>query len=203
MDEKIKSSNDLLSQKDADWESLYTQCHECRKCSLHSTRTNLVFGIGNRKSKVLFIGEGPGEQEDIKGEPFVGRAGKLLDDMLAMIGLDRSMIYIANIVKCRPPNNRDPKTEEREACFDWLSRQISLIDPKIIVCLGRIAAMRFIRDDFKITREHGKWFKYGDIDIMALFHPAALLRDPNRRPETFVDLKSLKNKISEVCPESI
>jgi DNA polymerase len=203
MDDRLKSQNGPDGPKDAEWENLYNQCQECKKCSLHLTRTNLVFGVGDRKSKVLFIGEGPGEQEDIKGEPFVGRAGKLLDDMLAMIGLDRSRIYIANIVKCRPPNNRDPNTKEQEACFDWLNRQISLIDPKIIVCLGRIAAMKLIREDFKITREHGKWFKYGNIDILAIYHPSALLRDPNRRPETFVDLKALQKKISQLCPESL
>lgn len=201
---------DIISKKTnysesnaGDWENLYSECFKCRRCSLYATRTNLVFGVGNRNSKVLFIGEGPGEQEDLRGEPFVGRAGKLLDDMMAMIGLDRTRIYIANIVKCRPPNNRDPKIEEQEACFEWLSRQISLIDPKIIVCLGRIAAMKLIKEDFKITREHGKWFKLGNIDIMAIYHPSALLRDPGRRPETFVDLKELQKKISEVCPEII
>lgn len=188
-------------QKDGDWEELYSLCCQCRDCSLHETRTNLVFGVGDRNSKVLFIGEGPGEQEDLKGEPFVGRAGKLLDDMLAMIGLERSRIYIANIVKCRPPKNRDPNPAEQETCFKWLGRQISLIEPHIIVCLGRIAAMRLIKEDFKITLEHGKWFKYNNTDIMALYHPAALLRDPNRRPDTFADLKTLQRRIKESCPQ--
>lgn len=184
-----------------EWEKLNEKCLECRRCPLYESRTNLVFGVGDHKSKVLFIGEGPGEQEDIKGEPFVGRAGKLLDDMLAMIGLDRSKIYIANMVKCRPPKNRDPNSTEQEACFEWLSRQIELIEPKIIVCLGRIAAMKMIDENFKISKQHGLWFKYENIDITALYHPAALLRNPNRRPETFVDLKNLQEKIKESCPE--
>lgn len=147
----------------------------------------------------MFIGEGPGEQEDLKGEPFVGRAGKLLDDMLELIDLDRSKIYIANMVKCRPPKNRDPLGIEQEACAEWLRRQIELINPRIIVCLGRIAAMKFIKEDFKITREHGQWFIKDGVMVMALYHPAALLRDPRRRPETFDDLKNLQKAIKDYC----
>lgn len=184
-----------------DWKSLNDECLQCKRCVLNETRTNVVFGVGNYKTEVMFIGEGPGEQEDLQGEPFVGRAGKLLDDMLAIIGLNRKNIYIANMVKCRPPNNRDPHPSEQEACNEWLSRQIALIDPKIIVCLGRIAAMKFIRDTFKITQEHGTWHKYGNADIMALYHPAALLRDPNRRPDTFLDLKALESRIKEICTD--
>jgi len=159
----------------------------------------VVFGVGREDAEVLFIGEGPGEQEDLQGEPFVGRAGKLLDDMLSIIDLDRSMIYIANMVKCRPPKNRDPLPSEQEACSGWLEKQIELINPKIIVCLGRISAMRFISPDFKITREHGQWFERGGRKIMALYHPAALLRDPRRRPETFEDIKRLQREIKETC----
>jgi len=155
-------------------------------------------------AEVLFIGEGPGESEDKKGEPFVGRAGQLLDDMLKIIGLSRKEnIYIANIVKCRPPNNRDPNTTEREACIGWLRSQISLIKPKIIVCLGRIAATVLISEDFKITRDHGKWYEKDGIKIMALFHPAALLRDPHRRPETFADLKELERTIKQTCNHTL
>lgn len=181
------------------WEELKRDCLACTACGLCETRTNVVFGVGSESAEVLFIGEGPGEQEDLKGEPFVGRAGKLLDDMLAMIGLDRSMIYIANTVKCRPPKNRDPLPEEQAACLGWLNEQRELLDPKIIVCLGRISAMRFIKSDFKITREHGLWFENGKAHITAIYHPAALLRDPSKRPETFEDLKRLEEKINEVC----
>ena len=182
------------------WDELYNSCMQCRRCELCETRTNVVFGVGNRETDVLFIGEGPGEQEDLKGEPFVGRAGKLLDDMLSIIDLDRSKIYIANMVKCRPPKNRDPLGTEQDACSEWLQNQIDLIKPKIIVCLGRISAMRFIKPDFKITREHGQWFNVNGACTMALYHPAALLRDPRRRPETFEDLKAIKAKILEICP---
>ena len=167
----------------SDWEKLKEECMNCRKCKLCETRTNVVFGVGKEDAEVLFIGEGPGEQEDLKGEPFVGRAGKLLDDMLELIDLDRSKIYIANMVKCRPPQNRDPLNVEQEACSVWLKAQIEHIRPKIIVCLGRISAMKFIREDFKITKEHGQFYEVNGILTMALYHPAALLRDPRRRPE--------------------
>ena len=178
------------------WDELEAACRECTKCALHETRSNVVFGIGNRAADILFIGEGPGENEDLKGEPFVGRGGQLLDDMLKIIGLHRDKnIYIANIVKCRPPKNRDPSNAERSACIDWLNSQISLINPRIIVCLGRIAAMELISPDFKITQDQGKWHDKNGVKYMALFHPAALLRDPNRRPETFVSLKELERTI--------
>lgn len=182
------------------WNALRSECLACQKCALADTRTNVVFGVGQLNAEVLFVGEGPGENEDLTGEPFVGRGGKLLDDMLSLIDLDRSKnIYIANIVKCRPPNNRDPLNTEQEACIGFLRRQIALLQPKLIVCLGRIAAMTLIKPDFKITREHGQWFEVNGIPTMALFHPAALLRDPRRRPETFEDLKCLQAKIHEVC----
>lgn len=182
------------------WEELEGACAECRKCALHETRNNVVFGVGIRNAEVLFVGEGPGENEDLQGEPFVGRAGKLLDDMLELIDLSRQKnIYIANIVKCRPPNNRDPLSVEQDLCIDWLRAQFSLIRPKIVVCLGRIAAMKLIKEDFKITHEHGVWFEKSGVRFMALYHPAALLRDPRRRPETFEDLKELQRIIRSTC----
>lgn len=181
------------------WDRLRAECMECKKCALHETRTNVVFGVGNPNAEVLFVGEGPGENEDLKGEPFVGRAGKLLDDMLSLIDLDRSKIYIANIVKCRPPKNRDPLNTEQEACIGWLREQMAILQPKLVVCLGRIAAGVLIKPDFKITREHGQWFEKDGYRIMALYHPAALLRDPGKRPETFVDLKELQRAINECC----
>ena len=181
------------------WESLKHDCKNCRACSLGETRHNLVFGDGNEQAEVMLIGEGPGEQEDLKGIPFVGPAGKLLGDMLEMIDLDRGKVYIANIVKCRPPRNRDPLNVEQEACRPWLNRQIALVDPKIIVCLGRIAAMSLIREDFRITREHGQWFNVGARRIMATYHPSALLRDVDKRPEAFMDLRALRKEIKAVC----
>ena len=178
------------------WERLKADCAGCMGCELGRTRTNLVFGVGNEQADVMFIGEGPGEQEDLQGEPFVGPAGKLLDTMMEIIGLDRTKVYIANIVKCRPPRNRDPLPDEQVACIGWLHRQIALVDPKILVFLGRIAAMAFIKPDFRITKEHGQWFDVDGRRAMAIYHPSALLRDPSKRPETFVDLKSLQREIN-------
>ena len=181
-----------------DWDQLYSACAGCNGCGLAQTRKNVVFGVGNQNADILFIGEGPGEQEDLKGEPFVGPAGQLLDDMLSIIDLDRAKnCYIANIVKCRPPQNRDPLEVEQDACIGYLRNQVALIKPKIIVCLGRIAAKRIINEDFRITREHGQWVQKGDIWMTAIYHPSALLRDLNKRPETFDDLLSLREKIKE------
>ncbi len=184
-----------------DWNTLYADCMACRSCGLADTRTNVVFGDGDPNAPLMFIGEGPGEQEDLQGRPFVGPAGQFLDDMLSIIDLDRTKYYIANIVKCRPPHNRDPQNVEQDACIGYLRDQVRLIRPKLIVCLGRIAATRIMRPDFKITREHGQWMQKGAFQMMALYHPSALLRDPSKRPETFDDLKSLQAKIREVCPE--
>lgn len=172
--------------------ALSLRCALCQACPLGATRTNLVFGVGRAPSELMFIGEGPGEQEDLQGEPFVGPAGKLLDDMLEMIGLDRKRVYIANTVKCRPPQNRDPMEEETAACRHWLDEQIALVRPKIIVCLGRIAAGEIIKPDFRITREHGQWFERDGMRLMAIYHPSALLRDVSKRPETFADLRELR-----------
>ena len=182
-----------------DWDALYEECIHCQKCGLAETRTNVVFGEGARDAEVMFIGEGPGEQEDRTGRPFVGRAGQLLDDMLAMIDLKREKVFIGNMVKCRPPQNRDPLNIEQEACIGYLRNQVALLKPKIIVCLGRIAAMKLIKEDFKITREHGQWTEKAGVWMMAMYHPSALLRHPRTRPESFEDLKSLQAKIREVC----
>ncbi len=185
------------------WEELTEQCANCRRCQLCETRRNVVVGVGNKNARVMFIGEGPGENEDIQGEPFVGRGGKLLDKMLTAVDLDRNKnIYIANIVKCRPPKNRDPKPEEQEMCIGWLRNQVKLISPKIIVSLGRISAARIIKSDIKITREHGMFFEKSGILMMAMLHPAAVLRDPRKKPEAFQDFLTLRDKIKEVCPET-
>ena len=181
------------------WEDLKKACESCEKCELYQTRTNVVVGVGNPNAEVMFIGEGPGENEDLQGEPFVGRAGKLLDKMLDAVDLDRyTNIYIANIVKCRPPKNRDPKPEEQEQCIDWLRAQVRLIGPKVIVCLGRIAAAKIIKPDIKITKEHGMWFEKGGILMMPMLHPAALLRDPRKKPEAFQDFITLREKLREI-----
>lgn len=177
------------------WKQLEDLCLQCDRCRLCSGRTNVVFGVGNKNADILFIGEGPGEQEDLQGIPFVGPAGKLLDDMLSIIDLDRTNVYIANIVKCRPPRNRDPQDDEQEACIGYLRRQVALINPKIIVCLGRIAAKQIITPDYKITRDHGTWICRNGVWITSIYHPSALLRDLGKRPETFDDLLEIRRKM--------
>ncbi len=182
------------------WEQLKADCMQCRKCGLCETRTNLVFGVGKEDAEVMFIGEGPGENEDLQGEPFVGRGGKLLDKFLEAIDLDRKKnIYIANMVKCRPPKNRDPLPEEQDCCIEWLREQTRLMRPKIIVCLGRISAQRLISKDFKVTQQHGEFIEKGGILFMGTFHPAALLRNPNQKPEALEDFLALQRKIKEIC----
>ena len=181
-----------------DWDTLELACRSCTQCGLCATRHKVVFGVGNREAKLLFVGEGPGEQEDLQGIPFVGPAGKLLDDMLSIIDLTREDCYIANIVKCRPPRNRDPQQEEQAMCFPYLDNQIDLLDPKIIVCLGRIAAQKLIAPDFRITSQHGHWLYRQDRWYMAMYHPSALQRDVYKRPETFDDLLSLREKLREL-----
>lgn len=174
----------------------------CEKCGLAATRHNVVFGVGNPRAKVMFIGEGPGENEDLQGEPFVGRGGQLLDKLLTAVDLDRNKnIYIANMVKCRPPKNRDPLPEEMELCKPYLRSQVALIRPKIIVCLGRVSAIQLIKQDFKVTREHGQWFEKNGTWMMGTFHPAALLRNPGQKPEGLNDFIALREKILQVCPE--
>lgn len=192
-----------MAQQTLTWEALEQLCMGCRACPLCETRHNVVFGVGPKDAEVLFVGEGPGEQEDLQGEPFVGAAGQLLDRMLDLIGLGRRNCYIANIVKCRPPRNRDPLQTEQDACIGFLRAQTRLIQPKLIVCLGRISAMRLIRPDFRITREHGQWVEKNGIWMMAMFHPSALLRDTAYRPDAYRDLLSLQSKVQEVCTRTL
>ena len=182
------------------WEELERQCMACQRCPLADRRTHVVFGAGRRDAEVMFVGEGPGEHEDLQGEPFVGRGGLLLDEMLSLIGLYRQKnFYICNIVKCRPPRNRDPLNTEQDACIGFLREQIALVRPKLIVCLGRIAANRLIHPSYKITQEHGQWVERDGVFYTAIYHPAALLRDPSRKPEAFVDLRAIREKIRQVC----
>lgn len=181
------------------FEDLRTDCLKCKNCPLAATRKNVVFGVGNENADIMFVGEGPGANEDIQGEPFVGKAGQLLDKYLEVIGLSRKKnIYIANIVKCRPPENRDPEPAEQEACIEWLRCQTRLIKPKIIVCLGRIAAQKLISEDFRITRQHGEFIKKGNIIFMATYHPAALLRNPSNKADALSDFQKLRDKIKEL-----
>ncbi len=181
------------------WEEMEQRCRACRGCGLSAGRHHVVVGVGNREAQIMLVGEGPGEQEDLTGEPFVGAAGRLLDEMLCIIDLDRRRnVYIANIVKCRPPGNRDPKPEEQEACIGLLREQIALVQPKLLVCLGRIAATRLIREDFRITREHGAWQERDGRWLTAIYHPSALLRDESKRPDTFRDLLAIRAKAQEL-----
>lgn len=187
-----------------DWDALEQECRSCRACPLAAGRRQVVFGAGNREAEILFVGEGPGANEDAQGEPFVGRAGQLLDKMLAGVGLSRQKnIYIANMVKCRPPQNRDPQPEEQEACIGWLKGQAALLRPKIIVCLGRVAACRLIDPAFKVTKQHGVFFERKGILMMGTLHPAALLRTPSQKPEAFADFLKLRDKIGEVCTHTV
>lgn len=182
------------------WEQLEQACRDCQRCALADTRTHVVFGAGPHDAEIMMVGEGPGEHEDEQGIPFVGKAGQLLDEMLSLIGLSREKnVYICNIVKCRPPQNRDPLPAESEACMPWLREQFRLLQPKIVVCLGRIAAQRMIRQDFSVTREHGQIINKGGILFMGTFHPAALLRQPQNKPEAFADFTVLRDTIAAVC----
>ncbi len=180
-------------------EALESACRSCQNCPLGQTRTNLVFGVGVPNARVMFVGEGPGAQEDAQGKPFVGLSGQLLDKYLNLIDLDRKKnIYIGNMVKCRPPQNRDPKPEETEACLPWLRKQVKVLQPRIIVCLGRIAAQRLISPDFRVTRQHGQFIEKGGILFMGTFHPAALLRNPAQKADALADLQSLRSKMEEL-----
>ena len=177
------------------WESLEAKCRGCNACSLGKTRKNLVFGTGNPQADLMFVGEAPGQQEDEQGIPFVGAAGQLLDRYLYAVDIPRESVYIANILKCRPPQNRDPLPEEEDACIGYLREQVKLINPKIIVCLGRISAMRLIRPDFRITREHGTFVRKGDYLMTAVYHPAALLRDPTKKEDMLRDMERIKEQL--------
>lgn len=182
-------------------QALSALCNEvscCTLCSLSQGRTNTVFGRGGKNPVILFVGEAPGEQEDRKGSPFVGPAGNLLDLYLEFVGFDREDYYITNIIKCRPPRNRDPLPEEEEACMPYLRKQVSLLSPKILVCLGRVAAKRIIDPDFRITRERGKWFELGGMKVIATYHPSALLRDPIKKKESLLDFKKILEEYEKI-----
>ena len=180
------------------WRGLLENCSRCENCELHKTRNNIVFSKGSHHAKIMFVGEAPGETEDREGLPFVGRAGKLLDKYMLAVDFSLDNIYITNILKCRPPNNRDPDESEQESCIGYLRTQTKLLAPKIIVCLGRIAALRIIKPGFRITSEHGQWFKKGDIYMTAVYHPSALLRDSLKKADALLDFKSIRKKAVEL-----
>ncbi len=181
-------------EKTALFDKLKEKVSVCQNCPLCRTRTHTVFGRGSENASVLFIGEAPGENEDLQGKPFVGAAGHLLDSFLDYAGLEEDDYYIANILKCRPPRNRDPLPEEENACMGFLREQVRLIRPKMIVCLGRIAAQRILDPEFRITRQHGIFYDMQGIRITATFHPAALLRDPAKKEAALLDFKKIRSE---------
>lgn len=180
-----------------DWEGLQASVQACTACSLHRTRTQTVFGVGNRAADWLIIGEAPGEQEDLRGEPFVGRAGQLLNEMLRAVGLSREVVYIANILKCRPPQNRDPLPEEAAACEGFLRRQLSLIQPRIILAVGRIAAQNLLKTDRPIGKLRGSVHCYAEIPLVVTYHPAYLLRSPLEKRKAWDDLQLAQRALRE------
>jgi len=175
-----------------DLESFYAAICECQKCALGATRNKFVFGVGNPNADVMFIGEAPGADEDRLGEPFVGRAGKLLDKILAAIQFERGDVYIANILKCRPPGNRDPQQDEMDMCMPYLEQQIALIRPRFICCLGRIAAQRILETNTPLGKLRKRWFDKFGAQLMVTYHPAALLRNPAYKRETWEDVQRLR-----------
>ena len=183
------------------WEELEQSIINCKKCKLYSNRSNIVFGVGNKEADIMFIGEGPGADEDREGEPFVGKAGKLMNEAFKGIGINREEVYIANIVKCRPPQNRVPEEDEANACLNYLRNQVILVKPKIIVLLGNTALKNILGKEYSITNMRGKWVEKKGIMYMPTWHPAALLRDENKKIEFWQDLKLVKeakNKLNNI-----
>ena len=179
------------------WEELEHACDTCDRCQLGKTKTKTVFGCGNKNADLMFVGEAPGESEDLTGEPFVGRAGKLCDKYLEAVGIKRSEVYIANMLKCRPPKNRDPLPSEQDECIYYLREQVKLVKPRMIVCLGRISAARLIHPDYKITKEHGVWVNKNDYLMTAVYHPSLLLRDPRKKEEMLADMLEVARRLRE------
>lgn len=180
------------------WEELEQSIVNCNKCKLCTNRTNIVFGVGNKEADIMMIGEGPGADEDKQGEPFVGKAGQLMNKALTGLGIKREELYIANIVKCRPPSNRVPERDEAEACLNYLRNQVILVKPKIIVLLGSTALKNILGKEYSITAMRGKWIEQKGIYYMPTWHPAALLRDENKKIEFWNDLKEVRKKEEEL-----
>ena len=180
------------------WEELENEIKDCNKCKLCSGRKNIVFGIGNKDANIMFIGEGPGNDEDVQGEPFVGKAGQLMNKAFEALEIERENVYIANIVKCRPPQNRNPEIDEVKACMDYLRNQVILVKPKIIVLLGSVALKNILGEEYGIISSRGKWTEKRGILYLPTFHPVALLRDDSKKIDFWRDLKLVKDKIKEI-----
>ncbi len=177
------------------WDELEQACNNCKKCKLWNGRKNVVIGTGNKKAKIMFIGEGPGADEDAQGIPFVGKAGQLMNKAFEGVGIKREEVYIANIVKCRPPQNRNPEKDEADACKEYIETQINLVNPEIIILLGSVALKNILGEQYGITASRGKWFEKDGRRILPTFHPAALLRDETKKINFWQDLKMITNEI--------
>lgn len=181
------------------WTQLAEEISACSRCRLCQTRTNVVPGEGNPRARIMFIGEGPGRDEDLQGRPFVGRSGELLTRMIAAIGLERSDVYICNIVKCRPPQNRNPEPDEAAACMDYLRAQFALVRPDVVVLLGKVACRYVLREDISVMREHGRWYERKGTWFMPTFHPSALLRDPGKKRDAWEDFQKIRDKLQQLA----
>ena len=180
------------------WAQLEAEVAECRQCRLCETRTNVVPGEGDPQARLMFIGEGPGRDEDLQGRPFVGRSGELLTRMIRAIGLERENVYICNVVKCRPPQNRNPEPDEAEACLNYLRAQVALVKPRVVVLLGKVACQYTLREEISVMRDHGRWFERKGVWFMPTFHPSFLLRDPARKRDAWEDFQKIRNKLVEL-----
>ena len=180
------------------WAQLEAEVAECRRCRLCETRTNVVPGEGDPQARRMFIGEGPGRDEDLQGRPFEGRSGELLTRMIRAIGLERENVYICNVVKCRPPQNRNPEPDEAEACLNYLRAQVALVKPRVVVLLGKVACQYTLREEISVMRDHGRWFERKGVWFMPTFHPSFLLRDPARKREAWEDFQRIRDKLTEL-----
>ena len=192
----------VLPPDDSDsWAALSAEAHDCTKCRLAGVRTNVVFGVGNPNADLMFIGEAPGRDEDLKGEPFVGRAGQLLTDIIKAMKLTRDDVYIANVIKCRPPENRNPEPDELEECRPFIRRQIEIIRPKVIVTLGKFALQSLMERSYAITGARGQWLEYNGVKVMPTYHPAYLLRNPAAKKDVWADMKKVMAELSSASAE--
>ena len=180
------------------WPQLMDEIYACEKCRLCQTRTNVVPGEGNPDAALMFIGEGPGRDEDLQGRPFVGRSGELLTRMIRGIGLEREQVYICNVVKCRPPQNRTPEPDEAAACLNYLRAQVGLVRPRVVVLLGKTACRYTLQQEISVTREHGTWFERKGVWFMPTYHPSALLRDPAKKRDSWDDFQKIRDKLREI-----
>jgi uracil-DNA glycosylase len=197
-DVEIPLDGEPIDAADLDWDALRETVSGCTGCKLHQTRTQTVFGVGNPDADWMFIGEAPGAEEDRRGEPFVGRSGQLLDQMLAAIGQSRASVFIANIIKCRPPNNRDPQPDEAAACRSYLERQIEIVNPRIIVAVGKISAQNLLGTDSPVGRLRGKRHSFGNVPLVVTYHPAYLLRSPSQKRKSWDDFRLARSIVREL-----